>query len=274
MIFTPGVIAPESVEGECIWFAFYKGKILMMHTDQGPALPQMERFALTGLSHHTPHYLGTIRDLHCFTVALKGEVVLPPSFYLEEFRNLIFNVESELFLVAGRARQVVEWDRNHQFCGRCGTQTVHHDRDRAKLCPSCGHTQYPRISPCIIVLITKGDEVLLARSPNFPPGVFSTIAGFVEPGETLEMAVHREIDEEVGVKVHNLRYMGSQPWPFPHSLMLGFFAEFKEGDIVLNDQEIEEADWWPLHRLPKIPPVGSISRNLIDSYLKQMGVTG
>lgn len=270
MEFSPGVFAPENLEGEHVWFAFYRGKLLMMQDQHGMMVPQLARFDMLGLDHHEPHYLGDMAGTHCFAVSLKSEDNLPPGFFMHDLRRLAIEVDPALFMVAGRARQIIEWDYNHQYCGCCGSKTEHHDKDRAKLCPQCGHTQYPRISPCVIMLVTRGYEVLLARSHNFPRGMFSTLAGFVEPGETLEMAVHREIKEEVGVDVCNLKYMGSQPWPFPHSLMVGFHAEYKSGEILLEDDEIAEAGWFLLDQLPNIPPQGSISRNLIDTYIEQM----
>ena len=270
MEFLPGVFAPDNLEGESIWFAFYKGKLLMVQDEYGLMVPQLARFELLGVAHHTPHYLGELSGNHCFAVALETDADLPPNYFMHDLRRLAIEVDPNLFMIAGRARQIIEWDYNHQYCGRCGNPTQHHDRDRAKLCPSCGHTQYPRISPCVIVLVTRGYEVLLARSPQFPRGMFSTLAGFVEPGETLEMTVHREIKEEVGVDVTNLKYMGSQPWPFPHSLMVGFHAEYKSGDIVLQDDEIAEAGWWLIDQLPNVSPQGSIARNLIDAYVEEM----
>lgn len=270
MEFIPGVAAPTEVAGDCIWFAFYEGRILMIQDQHGIMVPQIDKFSLLGIPAGEPHYLGELQGNHCFAVELQSEDYLPPGYHLQDFRRLAIMVEPDLFMLAGRARQVLEWDRNHRFCGRCGEGTVSHEKDRAKVCPACGHAQYPRISPCIIVLITRGREVLLARSGSFPPGMFSTLAGFVEAGETLEMTVHREIREEVGVRVKNLKYMGSQPWPFPHSLMVGFHAEYDGGNIVLEDDEIVEADWFELDRLPNIPPSGSISRFLIDSYLQSM----
>jgi len=274
MEFVPGVIVPENIQGESIWFAFYKGKLLMLQDQYGLTVPQIDNFSLLGLAFNEPHYLGELQDTHCFAVALLEEGPLPPNFVLHDLRRVSMMLDPFLFMIAGKARQVLDWDQNHQHCGRCGTKTVPHDRDRAKLCPECGHTQYPRISPCIIVLVTKGEEVLLARSSNFPPGMFSTLAGFVEPGETLETAVHREISEEVGIKVRNLEYMGSQPWPFPHSLMVGFHAEYAGGDIILEDDEIDEAGWWHISQLPMIPPKGSISHELIISYVEKMSTNG
>lgn len=272
MEFIAAVVPPSGIEGESIWFAFHEGQLLMFQDEQGSLIPQLARFSDLGISHRKPHYLGTLAGQHCFAVTIESGSDLPDQFYLQDLRKLAVEVDPALFMLAGRARQILEWDDTHRYCSRCGTPTQAHAYDRAKLCPTCGFTQYPRIAPCIIVLVTRGYEVLLARSAQFPPGMFSTLAGFVEPGETLEMAVHREVQEEVGIKITNLRYLGSQPWPFPHSLMIGYHADYAGGEIRVDGVEIEQADWWPVNSLPKTPPRGSISRFLIDQYLDQFAL--
>lgn len=171
------------------------------------------------------------------------------------------------FSVIGRASQVLQWSSDHRFCGRCGTATQLHAKDMARVCGACGHQSFPRLAPCIIVLVHDGDRVLLARGRQFPEGMFSTLAGFVEPGETLEQAVAREVFEEVGVRVTDIRYVESQDWPFPHQLMVGFWARYDGGDIVLDPVEIAEAAWWPVAALPKVPPAQSISARLIRRYV-------
>ncbi|MFP5440589.1 MAG: NAD(+) diphosphatase, partial [Gammaproteobacteria bacterium] len=168
-----------------------------------------------------------------------------------------------------RARQVLDWAADHRFCSRCGSTAQAHDSDRATVCTACGYTQYPRLAPCVIVLVTRGDEVLLARSPRFPPGVFSTLAGFIEAGENVEEALAREVQEEVGVTIARPRYIGSQSWPFPNSLMLGFHAEWAGGEIAVDGEEIVEAQWFSLDALPLVPPRGSISRQLLDAYVRR-----
>jgi NAD+ diphosphatase len=184
----------------------------------------------------------------------------------------IQNIDRTLFNLAGRALQICDWYRCHQFCGRCGEATTESQSDRSTVCAGCKLNFYPRLSPSIIVLVHKGDEVLLGRNHMFPEGLFSTLAGFVEPGESIEETVIREVKEEVGVNVNNLSYRGSQPWPFPNSLMLGFHAEYQSGDIVLQEDEIAEADWFPCTDLPLIPGKFAISRWLIDEYLSQRGI--
>lgn len=165
------------------------------------------------------------------------------------------------------ALQVGAWLENHRFCGRCGAKTRNTVSEFAMHCDQCGQRQYPRISPCIITLVTYGDEMLLGRSPRFPPGRFSTLAGFIEPGESAEEAVHREVHEEVGVTLDTLTYSHSQAWPFPHSLMLGYHATASCRDIVVDGVEIVDAGWFTADRLPDLPPLYSISRALIEAHL-------
>lgn len=269
MEFVPEVVPPENLQEECVWFAFQEGRLLMFFDEYGAMIPQARNFAELGIAHGRSHYLGRLQGQPCFAVSIAPDAQIPEGFYLQELRKLASEVDPQLFMLAGRARQILDWDHDHQFCSRCGAGTVDHPSDRAKTCTRCGYTQYPRITPCIIVLVTRGYEVLLARSPHFPPGVYSTLAGFVEPGETLEMAVHREVFEETGVRITNLRYLDSQPWPFPHSLMVGFHADYAGGDIRVDGVEIEHADWWPVNALPKVPPYGSLARHLIDTYIEQ-----
>ena len=182
-------------------------------------------------------------------------------------RSLYDSLDEDLFWLAARAVQIVAWNRTHQYCSQCGQRTKPHERDRALVCPDCGLQSYPRLSPAIIVLVERERQLLLARSPRFPKGRYSVIAGFVEPGETLEEAVVRELREEVGIEVDNIRYFGSQSWPFPNSLMLGFTAEHVAGEICIDDHEIEDAGWFSPDDLPDLPDGISISRKLIDWFL-------
>jgi NAD+ diphosphatase len=176
------------------------------------------------------------------------------------------------WMVAGRAVQIVEWARTHRFCGRCGTPNELVRGERAMKCPACSLTAYPRLAPAMITLVTRGDgdeqEALLARGVQFRGPMYSCLAGFVEPGESLEGAVIREVREEVGIDVTNVRYWGSQPWPFPHSLMIGFHADYAGGDIVCDPAEILDANWFRRDDLPNIPPRISIARKLIDVWLE------
>jgi NAD+ diphosphatase len=164
----------------------------------------------------------------------------------------------------------MDWDRTHQFCGACGTPTAPKPNERARQCPSCGLTQYPRIAPAVMALVRRGDELLLARSPHFVPGMHSALAGFVEPGESLEQCLRREVREEVGIEVTNLTYFSSQPWPFPHSLMIAFNCDYAAGELKPDPSEIEAAAWFALDHLPILPNKISIARRLIDATIADM----
>jgi NAD+ diphosphatase len=188
------------------------------------------------------------------------------------FRDLrgLWGVDERFFVMAGRAKQIVEWERTHRFCGRDGTETVPGPTELSRECPRCGMLFYPRLSPAVIVLISRGDEVLLARSPGFPAGMYSVLAGFVEPGESIEETIGREIREEVGIEVENVRYFGSQPWPFPNSLMIGFTADYAGGELRTEPEEIEDAGWYTVNDLPPLPPKVSIARVMIDDFVRRV----
>ncbi|MGI9051598.1 MAG: NAD(+) diphosphatase [Ilumatobacteraceae bacterium] len=180
----------------------------------------------------------------------------------------------DAWLAAGRAVQLVEWGRTHRFCGRCATPTEAAAGERAMRCPSCGLVAFPRLAPAMITLVTRGDdgadqEALLARGVQWRIPMYSCLAGFVEPGESLEGAVVREVCEEVGLTVGDVQYQGSQPWPFPHSLMIGFRARYVSGDLVLDESEIRDAGWYRRDALPQIPPGISIARKLIDQWVSE-----
>jgi NAD+ diphosphatase len=184
-------------------------------------------------------------------------------------RQFMLEGDFDTFQMLGYAAQISTWAREHRFCGSCGAPVVQVPGERAMYCEHDNLRFYPRISPSMIVLITRGDEILLARSPRFVTGVYSTLAGFVEPGESAEDCVRREVMEEVQVKVRHIKYMGSQCWPFPHSMMLGFHAEYESGDIVPQADEIEDARWFRIDDLPPLPANRSIARYLIEAYLAQ-----
>jgi NAD+ diphosphatase len=185
-------------------------------------------------------------------------------------RQWLSRLPESAFPLLSTALQVGAWLGNHRFCGRCGAPATRLDAEFAMHCHACGHRNYPRISPCIITLVTHGESLLLGRSPRFPPGRYSTLAGFIEPGESAEEAVRREIFEEVGLTVGHLRYFRSQAWPFPHSLMLGYFAEAASRRIRIDGIEICDAAWFSPRQLPPLPPPYSISRALIETHLAEV----
>jgi NAD+ diphosphatase len=180
-------------------------------------------------------------------------------------RSLFSLAGAEEIYLAGRAIQLLDWQKNHRYCGKCGAPTAIKAGQFAMLCPACGLVAYPKISPAVMVLISRGDELLLARSPRFRPGIYSALAGFVEAGETLEQCASREVLEEVGITITNLRYFRSQSWPFPDSLMVAFFADYAGGIITPDPSEIEDAKWFSRSALPALPEPVSLARQLIDA---------
>jgi NAD+ diphosphatase len=267
--FVPEVQLRGQVSAPAWWFAFAGNRLLVLEDDDRAGLPCLIDPDTVEMYAARKHYLGVLAGRDCFAIELETRAVVPEGMALHGLRGLFGRLDDDLFSIAGRAIQVLDWDRNHQFCGRCGEMTEQQPHERARRCPSCGLTNYPRLSPAVIVLVRKGDEVLLARAHNFPGAFYSTLAGFVEPGETLEDTVQREIFEEVGIEVTNIRYFGSQPWPFPNSLMIGFLADYAAGEITIDNVEIKDAGWFHRDNMPRIPAPISISRALIDSYLNE-----
>ncbi|GAB7127216.1 NAD(+) diphosphatase [Silvimonas sp. JCM 19000] len=194
----------------------------------------------------------------------------PEGYAQHNLRAVHGQLEDGDFWIAARGRQLMSWDREHRFCGYCGTATFAADQEVARVCPHCHQRQYARVSPAIMVLIKRGRQLLLARSPHFKAGVYSALAGFVEPGEACEGTVHREVMEEVNLRVKNLRWFDSQSWPFPHSLMLAFIADYDGGDIVCQPEEIEDAQWFDIDALPDLPSHASIARRLIEHVVAEM----
>ena len=266
--FHAGISAPHEGAGKSLFFAFQDDRLLI-HQNPDVSLPERGSFDELGLARGSLHFLGSLGEQPCFAVDLEEDQPLPDGMALSGLRRLFGAISEELFQISGRAFQVLNWDRTHRFCGRCGTATDYHETDRARECPQCGLLSFPSVSPAVITLIQKGHEFLLARNARFPGKRYSIIAGFVEPGETLEEAVHREIKEEVGIDVCDVRYFGSQPWPFPHSLMVGFTAHHAGGEIQVDGEEIVDAGWYSAHNLPELPDGISISRHLIDWFLEQ-----
>jgi NAD+ diphosphatase len=264
--FTPGVVKTgEDASHEKMYFVFRGPDIFQSFDASGHWQPLSQ---LPGENVLSDHYLGSFAEVDCYAV----EVAADSDGDFANLRSLFGKTDNFMFSLAGRATQVLDWYRTHQYCGKCGEKTVVHEKDRATYCDACSAIYYPRLSPSIITLVHRGDELLLARNHRFPPGMYSTLAGFVEPGESIEDTLRREVKEEVGVSVGALEYLGSQPWPFPNSLMLGFLAEYESGDFVLQEDEIEDAQWFHYENLPHMPGPVAISRWIIDTYLARLGV--
>jgi NAD+ diphosphatase len=270
--------------GEAHWFVFRGDELLVQ---MGPTVAPSDdlrvksRPAWARLPLHKNHnwlgseaartlYLGRLAGVQCWAAELPEGAAAPAGLAWAGLRSLFSVLDDAHFALAGRALQLVAWDRTHQFCGRCGTPTVAKTDERARVCPSCKLSAYPRVAPAVMALVHRENQLLLARSPHFPAGMYSALAGFVEPGESLEQCVAREVREEVGVEIGNVRYFASQSWPFPHSLMIAFVCEWRGGELRAQPSEIEDAKWFEVLQLPKLPSRISIARRLIDSVCQEM----
>jgi NAD+ diphosphatase len=263
--FTPGHVLPA--------FAFRDGKLLVSGPEAvdapSPRLPAWSELASLAIA-GTPHYLGALEGIECVAVGLADDAPEPERWRYAGLRSLFFALPDALLALAARAFQIVEWDRTHRYCGRCGTPTRDKAGERAKECPACGYVAYPRVSPAMMVLVTRGRDLLLARAHRFPAAMYSALAGFVEPGETIEDCIRREVREEVGVEVANIVYFASQSWAFPHSLMIAFTAEYAGGELRPDETEIAEARWFACDAVPVLPPSVSIARRLIEATVARL----
>ena len=274
--YVAGICAPETLSGKVQWFVFRDAELLVAElgvtelsvTDSHFTLPAQPE--ALGLAPLRSHYLGLLGDTHCFCCEVHTGAAVPAGWAFSGLRALFGQIDDGYFAIAGRALQIVDWDRTHQYCGRCATPTVSRTDERSRQCPACKLTAYPRLAPAVMVLIRRGSSLLLARSPRFPEGMYSALAGFVEPGETLEQCLAREVFEEVGIKIADTRYFASQPWPFPHSLMIAFVADHESGEIAVDGVEIVAAEWFDISSLPRLPAKISIARNLIDAVVEEM----
>jgi NAD+ diphosphatase len=257
------------------FLAFERRRLVVRGGAAAPSLLTFEEtafLAVAAAGEPAVHFPLGLPEAPALRVAdLPAGAVLPDGAELRELRSLLGALPAAEARLAVRALHILEWGRTHRFCGRCGTASEETPGQLARRCPRCGLTSFPRISPAVIVLVRRGDRVLLGRGNHLPAGLFSALAGFVEPGETLEETVCREIREEVGIEVADVRYVGSQPWPFPDSLMVGFTAEHAGGEIRVDPAEIAEAHWFGLDDLPPVPPPFSIARTLIEGWVRERG---
>ena len=287
--FASGGAAPQGT-GPALWFVFKADRLLVELGPPSPhpsgdlrvpsrpswarlpdplALPKNNN--LLWFEPARALYLGALGGVPCWATEAPADAGPPPPGHAWEGLRTLFSVLDDAhFALSGRALQLVDWDRTHQFCGRCGTPTLAKRDERVRTCPACRLSAYPRVAPAVMMLVRRGDELLLGRGPHFPAGMYSALAGFVEPGESLEQCVEREVAEEVGVRVSNIRYFASQSWPFPHSLMIAFVCDWESGDIKPQEGEIEAANWFKVLQLPKLPSRISIARRLIDAISAEM----
>lgn len=265
------MIGTSEPEPDSLAFAFSGGRMLV-----GPGL-QVPRIAALGPALRPtagPIRLGVLAERTCYAIAIEDEAEMDGGLAAVGLRELFAQVEDAAVLsMAARASQTLDWWFGHAYCGRCGSETALHDAEMARVCAACGALYFPRINPAVITLVHRGgEEVLLAHDKRFRAGFFALLAGFVEPGETLEEAVAREVREEVGVEVEAIRYFGSQAWPFPSQLMVGFFARYRGGQIAVQESEITEARWFHIDHMPEPadrPATFSIAGRLIAAFLEQ-----
>ncbi|MEE8414186.1 MAG: NAD(+) diphosphatase [Dehalococcoidales bacterium] len=248
------------------WFVFCLNKLLIKPDDC--SIPYLTSLAELELSPVRTQYLGTLQGQPCHSAEVSPDTIPPGGMSFRELRSLYGLLNEDIFLLAGKAIQIVNWDQTHQYCGRCGHKTQTLQGERANKCQVCGFTSYPRLSPAVITAVLKDNKILLSHNAAFRGNMHSLIAGFVEPGETLEECVKRELLEEVGIQVKNVKYFGSQPWPFPNSLMIGFTAGYESGEISVDGKEVLEAGWYGVNNLPELPPEMSIAREIIDWFIQ------
>ena len=268
MLFKPDFNPPAVEPGSALWFIFDKSRLLIKIENDRCSIPDASDLIKFKSAIIQKQYLGTLDDRPCFAAEFTGNPIADTQLAFKDLRGLFGMLEEDLIWIAGRANQLVNWNQTHRYCGRCGKLTEDKTDERAKTCSECGLVNYPRLSPAVIVAVLKNNRILLGRNKRFRLPFYSVLAGFVEPGETLEECVRREIYEEVAITVKNIRYFGSQPWPFPDSLMIAFLADYAGGEINTDGSEIIDAAWFAKDNLPKIPPKISIARQLIDWFIQ------
>lgn len=260
-----------TADTKAIWLVFSGDKIIQTNETTDLMLCTWQELHFAQAYQQQAVKIGTHQGVPCFLIDMGNERIQHEQLVLVSMRAMLMKNQTDFFGIAARAWQIALFMRTHRFCGQCGSVMQQIDWEMAMKCTRCQHRCYPRISPCIIVAIKRHNKILLAQGkPQQSRQMFSTLAGFVESGETLEQAVHREVFEEVSIKVKNLRYFASQPWPFPHSLMVGFLADYDAGEIEVDGKEILEANWYEADSLPNIPPKLSIAGQLIQHTLKEI----
>jgi NAD+ diphosphatase len=255
-----------------LYVAVWRRRLLVTQGEGEAAAPVLlPAQAIVGLGDaHQALFLGSLADTPCFAFVLDGAEAPPLPGEFEDIRSIGHRLRPEDAALLAYARAMVVWHERHRYCSSCGAPTATAEAGHARQCSACGAKHFPRVDPAIIVLVADDERCLLGRQPSWPPGRYSTVAGFVEPGESLEDAVRREVREETGILVDDVRYHSSQPWPFPASLMLGFSARVAGGTIALHDGELEDARWVTRDQIRDgqllLPPRVSIAYRLIEQW--------
>jgi NAD+ diphosphatase len=252
---------------DSLWFTFHGDELLVREREDGVPAP-LTRKGLPAIDPRSVIALGALNGRPAFAAQLDPAAVVPDGCALTALRPLLARLDGPSLEAASLAAQLSYFARNYRFCARCAGALRPHEASRARVCDGCGHEWYPRVSPCTIVLVHDGDRVLMTRQPRYPEGMYGLVAGFVEASESLEACARRETLEECGVLIDELRYVRSQPWPFPHQLMVGYVARYAGGELVVDRGELEDARWFHRDALPKLPPRFSIARELIDAWAR------
>jgi NAD+ diphosphatase len=268
--FDSQVVPPGNVTEPALWFAFRGTEVLVLAGGSDLAVPCCRDPEELGIATLRRSYLGRFKGRHCYACEMPEGAAAPAGMRLSGLRDLLLRDDAMLGALAGRAFQIIEWDRTHLYCGACGADTETLREERARRCTRCARVFYPRVSPVVMGLVTRGRELLLARKPGYAAGRYTVFTGFVEPGETLEQGMAREVREEVGIEITGLDYHGSQPWPFPHSLVIAFHARYAGGEVRPDPAELEDARWFDFEALPSLPEPIHISRRLIDATIARL----
>lgn len=270
MRFKASVSPLHSNSNEDLWFPFSNGKLIVSSNGDEISILTKEDLKNLKLRLEYIQCIGALDGYNCFCCQVGEDIQLPSEIKSYDLKSLTLLLEEEIFLLAAKSLLLLNWQKTHRYCGVCGhfMERKNSKSERALFCSKCGYTTWPQTSPAIIVAITKGDKILLAHNKYFPKGIYSVIAGFVELGETFEQCVRREVYEEIGIRVKNIEYFGNQPWPFPNSMMVAFTAEYLDGEINVDEEEIVYANWFSKDRLPKYVKSKSIGTELIEWFIK------
>ncbi|OGT43243.1 MAG: hypothetical protein A3F42_07790 [Gammaproteobacteria bacterium RIFCSPHIGHO2_12_FULL_37_34] len=258
----------NKLEKSDCWLILQNNCLLLKENYSIPCLTASETASLSNLFLRR-YPLGSLHHYNLYCAEIPIDCSFPQMISAFPLKKALEHMNNEWRHFLIKAHAIINWDKNHQYCGHCGSKTIPKTSIFERVCNKCALSFFPRISPSIIVRITKGEEILMARGHHFAPGVYGLIAGFVEVGENIEEAIHREVKEEVGIEINNLHYFGSQSWPFPDSLMIAFTADYRSGELVSDTNELEEANWYHYHKLPGGPSSSiSIATQLIEDFIK------
>jgi NAD+ diphosphatase len=269
IIFTPGLNDRAVDKESAFYYIFFDQSILLKTGDGGPVIPVASDLAELGLSESDKLYFGRMNDFPCYIIWLDKEIDTPGNFSFANLRSVYGILNDDLFWIAGRAFHLGSWINTHKFCGRCAGKMELKKEETALVCPDCNLTVFPQISPAVIMAIIRDGKILLAHNNRWKNPMFSTLAGFVDVGESLEECVRREVREEAGIEIKNIKYFGSQPWHFTGSLMIAFTAEYAGGELNLDKSELRDGGWFSADDLPVISRKPSIARQLIDWFVNK-----